>query len=214
MHSLDSVFLLVGFLEIALVIFIQWQLYTINIIRTFSIGSYLMAAFFLVAGLVSKEIYVLTLAFLTAVARGWFIPRFLVKTLKRETWREREVKPVLGVASSIIGSLLFAILGYLIYSLALQPYMSTNLAAVPIALMLQGAFLIISRSNTIAQLIGYLVMENAMYMFGYIFPELPFIVEAGIVLDVLGIVMISGIIIRLREDSLQNGDSEFNELRG
>ncbi|MCL4511279.1 MAG: hydrogenase 4 membrane component (E)-like protein [Bacteroidetes bacterium] len=214
MHSLDSIYLLLGFVEIALVIFIQWQLYTINIIRTFSIGSFLMAAFFLVAGLVSKEVYILTLAFLTAVARGWFIPRFLVKTLKRETWREREVKPVLGVASSIIGSLLFAILGYLIYSLALQPYMSTNLAAVPIALMLQGAFLIISRSNTIAQLIGYLVMENAMYMFGYIFPELPFIVEAGIVLDVLGIVMISGIIIRLREDSLQNGDSEFNELRG
>lgn len=214
MHSLDSIYLLLGFVEIALVIFIQWQLYTINIIRTFSIGSFLMATFFLVAGLVFKEVYILALAFLTAIARGWFIPWFLLKTLKRETWREREMKPVVGVASSIIGSLLFAILGYLIYSFALQPYMSTSLGAIPIALMLQGAFLIISRSNTFAQLIGYLVMENAMYMFGYIFPELPFIVEAGIVLDVLGIVMISGIIIRLRENSLQNGDTEFNELKG
>ena len=53
-----------------------------------------------------------------------------------------------------------------------------------------------------------------MYMFGYIFPELPFIVEAGIVLDLLGVVMISGAIIRLREDVIKNGSEEYTELKG
>ncbi len=214
MNHLDNAFLLVGFLEIAMVIFMQWEVYIINIIKTFSISSYLIAILFLVVGFINHENFILILAALTALTRGWFIPFYLRKILRIDKWRARETSPLVGISSSILISLLITVVGYLLYSLTLSNYIKSNLGSIPIALMLQGMFLIISRSSTFTQLIGYLVMENAMYMFGYIFPELPFIVEAGIVLDLLGVVMISGAIIRLREDVVQSGTEDYKELKG
>lgn len=214
MNHLDNAFLLVGFLEIALVMFMQWEVYITNIIKTFSISSYLIAILFLIVGFINKENYILVLAALTALTRGWLIPFYLNRILRKDKWRARETSPLVGISSSILISLLIAVVGYLLYSLTLSNYIKSNLGSIPITLMLQGMFLIISRSSTFTQLIGYLIMENAMYMFGYIFPELPFIVEAGIVLDLLGVVMISGAIIRLREDVIKNGSEEYTELKG
>ncbi len=82
------------------------------------------------------------------------------------------------------------------------------------ALLLQGAFLIISRRNAFIQLIGYMTMENALFLFeGYLFPGLPFIVEAGIVLDLIGIIAIAGVVVRMMKDSSADVD-DFDELRG
>lgn len=214
MNHLDNAFLLVGFIEIALVIFMQWEIYITNIIKTFSIGSYLIAILFFIVGFLNNEKYILILAALTALTRGWLIPFYLLRIIRKDKWRARETSPLVGIASSILISLLITVIGYLLYSLTLAKYINSNLGSIPITLMMLGLFLIISRSSTFTQLIGYLVMENAMYLFGYIFPELPFIVEAGIVLDLLGVVMISGAIIRLREDSIQNGSEEYTELKG
>lgn len=212
--NLNGVFVLVGFIQIALVTFMQWQTYISSVIKTFSIGSYFLAAFLLAAGYVNHEPYLMALGFLTAVIRGWFIPSFLSRMLRRDRWRARELKPVLGIASTIILSLLFAVFGYVIYTWTMYNYIHSALGAIPVALFLQGAFLIISRGNPITQLIGYLVMENALYLFGYIFPELPFVVEAGVVLDVIGTIMISGVIVRLKEEPAQNTEEDFTELRG
>ncbi len=214
MNHLDNAFLLVGFLEIAMVMFMQWEVYITNIIKTFSISSYLIAVLFIIVGSINKENYILILAALTALTRGWLIPFYLNRILRKDKWRARETSPLVGISSSILISLLIAVVGYLLYSLTLSNYIKSSLGSIPITLMLQGMFLIISRSSTFTQLIGYLIMENAMYMFGYIFPELPFIVEAGIVLDLLGVVMISGAIIRLREDVVQSGTEDYTELKG
>ncbi len=214
MNHLDNAYLLVGFIEIALVIFMQWEVYITNIIKTFSIGSYLIALLFVIVGFINNEKFILILAALTAITRGWLIPYYLLKIIRKDKWRARETSPLVGIASSILISLLITVLGYLLYSLTLASYINSNLGSIPITLMMLGLFLIISRSSTFTQLIGYLVMENAMYMFGYIFPELPFIVEAGIVLDLLGVVMISGAIIRQREDVVQNSPEEYTELKG
>ena len=219
--SLDSTFVLVGFIQIALVAFMQWQIYISSVIKTFSIGSYFLAVFLLAAGYVNNEPYLMALGALTAVIRAWFIPAFLSRMLRRDRWRERELKPVMGIASTIIISLLFAVFGYVLYTWTMYGFVHSALGAIPVAIFLQGAFLIISRSNPVTQLIGYLVMENALYLFGYLFPELPFVVEAGVVLDVIGTIMISGVIVRLKDEPVQNnevedsaGQEDFTELRG
>lgn len=219
--SLDSTFVLVGFIQIALVAFMQWQIYISSVIKTFSIGSYFLAVFLVAAGYVNNEPYLMALGALTAAIRAWFIPTFLSRMLRRDGWRERELKPVMGVASTIIISLLFAVFGYVLYTWTMYGFVHSALGAIPVAIFLQGAFLIISRSNPVTQLIGYLVMENALYLFGYLFPELPFVVEAGVVLDVIGTIMISGVIVRLKDEPVQNnevedsaGQEDFTELRG
>jgi hydrogenase-4 component E len=214
MANLNEIFILVGFIQIALVAFMQWQVYISSVIKTFSFSSLFLAIFLLVAGYVNREPYLIVLGFLTASVRAWFIPVLLSRMLRRDRWRARELEPTVGIASSIISSLLFAVLGYVIYTWTMYDYVQSTSGAVPVALFLQGAFLIMSRGNSITQLIGYLVMENALYLFGSLFPELPFVVEAGVVLDVIGTIMISGVIVRLREDKIENTEEDFTELRG
>lgn len=214
MTDLNDIFFFVGFVQIALVVFMQWQIYISSVIKTFSIGSYFLAAFLFTAGYVNHQPYLMALGVLTAVTRAWLIPSFLSRMLRRDRWRARELKPVIGVASTIIISLLFAVFGYVLYMWTMYGFVHSILGAIPVAIFLQGSFLIISRSNPVTQLIGYLVMENALYLFGYFFPELPFVVEAGVVLDVVGTVMISGVIVRLKQEPSQTAGEDFTELRG
>ncbi len=211
---MNDFFMLIGFSEILLVIFMQWEVYVAKIIKTFSISSYAVSVFLLYLSFVQHSYLVLILAILTAVIRGFFIPNFILKRLARDPWRERESKPIMGTASSIIISLVIAIFAYVLYEATMLNFIGVLSGAIPIALVFQGAFLVISRRNAFIQLVGYMVMENAAFLFtGYLFPDLPFSVEAGTVLDLIGVVMISGIIMRMRENSPKKSD-DIDELRG
>jgi len=62
--------------------------------------------------------------------------------------------------------------------------------------MLTGLFVIVSRFNALNQVVGYLVLENGVTMFGLLLaPEVPFLVEMGILLDVFVAVFVMGITI-------------------
>jgi len=115
-----------------------------------------------------------------------------MNTINKQTFRARENKHRVSVSLSILISVLLAIFSYILYSLVLFEF-GKSLISIPITLMLQGTFLIVSRSNAYAQLIGYLVMENSMFL-SYLFSGLPFIVEAGIILDILAVMFFSVIL--------------------
>jgi hydrogenase-4 component E len=60
--------------------------------------------------------------------------------------------------------------------------------------ILSGLFLIISRRTALSQVIGYLVLENGIYTFGIsLVQEEEFLVELGVLLDVLVGVFVMGI---------------------
>src|SRR5207249_4545442 len=67
---------------------------------------------------------------------------------------------------------------------------------VPVALftMLVGLFLIVSRRKALTQVLGYLVLENAIYAFGVGLVEgTPMVVELGVLLDLFVAVFVMGI---------------------
>lgn len=211
---MKDIYLIVGFLQIVLIIFMQWQIYLKKIIITFAVSSFAIAVFLFVNGTILNSMNLLILASLTIVIRGVFIPFYMLKKLNTQ-YREREVKHTVPTAASIIISLLLVALAYVIYRFTLYGIIDIEAGSIPIAIILQGIFLIISRNNAFVQLIGYMVMENSLFLLiGYMFPELPFVVEGGILLDLVGIVMISGIVMRLREDIVSNVIDEFEEFRG
>ncbi len=211
---MERIFALVGFLEIMLVLFIQWEVYIKKIINTFSIGSYVISVFLFYLGFSNGDLFVIVLAILTALTRGFFIPWYMKRRLTRDPWREREIKPVISTALSIIISVFVVVFSYVIYRITFYNSIHLSAGSIPIALLFQGAFLMISRRNAFVQLIGYMTMENAIFLFeGYLFPTLPFIVEAGIVLDLIGIVAIAGIIVRMMRDAATDA-KDFEELKG
>jgi hydrogenase-4 component E len=65
-----------------------------------------------------------------------------------------------------------------------------------LATILIGLFLIVSRRKAIMQVVGYLVLENGVFIFGVaLAQEEPFLVEMGVLLDVFVAVFIMGIMI-------------------
>lgn len=218
---MTEAFEIIGFLLIVLTLLMQWEVYVSGVIFLFAVSSFLVALFLVLLGLSRpQENYLLfILAGLTVMIRGIIIPVIMNKALNRlyqKPWRVREDKPMLGIGGSILCSLILIIVGYVIYQNSLYEILKIRSGAVPFALFLQASLLIISRKHAYIQMMGFLVMENAVVMLsGWVFSGLPFIVEAGAILDLLGLVVVSSLIIRVRESTImQEGDAYESELKG
>ncbi|WP_025270520.1 hypothetical protein [Hippea sp. KM1] len=211
---MKDAYIVVGFLQIILILFMQWQVYLKKMVLTFAVSSVAIAVLLFVNFQITQELSLLILALLTLFVRAIFIPSYILKKLK-PPHREREVKQTIPTSLSIIISVLLVVFSYTIYRTALFSNIDIQAGFIPIAIIIQGMFLIASRNNAFVQLIGYMVIENGLFLFGgYMFPDLPFVIEGGILLDLIGVVMVSAIIMRLREESVSDVIDEFEEFRG
>lgn len=218
---MEQVIEVLGFLLIVLTLLMQWEVYVTSIIFIFAVSSFIVAAFLILLGLSHpQEGYLLfILAGLTVAVRGLVIPIIMNRALHRlyeKPWRVREDKPMMGVGGSILVSLVLIIIGYFIYQNSLYEVLKIRSGSVPFALFLQASLLVISRRHAYIQMMGFLVMENAVVMLsGWVFSGLPFVVEAGSILDLLGLVVVSSLIIRVRENAiLHEGETYETELKG
>src|SRR5260221_1510244 len=115
-----------------------------------------------------------------------FIFPWILLRLRARTNYSREVEPFVGfVASILFGIVALALSVWLALELkpALRhaPFVMLEAA---IFLMSIGLFLIISRRKALMQVIGYLVLENGIFVFGVItVVETPLLVELGALLD-------------------------------
>lgn len=136
-------------------------------------------------------------ALATVAGKGVLIPTLLRRAM-RAARIDREVEPFIGFVPSLLlgaGGTIGAVA--LARSLPLQPeHSSSLLVAGALASMLTGFVLLIGRAKAIAQVCGYLILENGIYLFGLLLiHSTPLLVEAGILLDVTVGVFIIGIIV-------------------
>ena len=69
---------------------------------------------------------------------------------------------------------------------------------VPVALttLMIGLIVLITRTKALTQVVGYIMLENGVYLFGLTQAQrVPFLVEAGVLLDVFVGVFIMGIVV-------------------
>jgi hydrogenase-4 component E len=70
------------------------------------------------------------------------------------------------------------------------------LVPVALATVIMGLFVLTTRTKALVQVVGYLMLENGIYLFGLTHVErVPFLVEAGVLLDVFVGVFIMGIVV-------------------
>jgi len=137
------------------------------------------------------------IALATLALKGSIIPTMLLKAL-RDAKIKREVEPLIGlVPTMLLGALGMAI------SIAFASHLAqagelgdTLIVPAAFATVLTGFLLLITRVKAISQVIGYLILENGIYIFGMLLLEaMPFLVELGILLDLfVGIFVVSIII--------------------
>jgi hydrogenase-4 component E len=137
------------------------------------------------------------IAIATVVLKGSVIPRMLRRAL-REAQIKREVEPLIGFVPTMLLGASGTLLSVAFASgLPLEPQ-HQELLIVPASFstVLTGFLLLTTRIKAITQAIGYLVLENGIFIFGLLLVEaMPFLVEIGVLLDLfVGIFVVSIII--------------------
>jgi hydrogenase-4 component E len=122
----------------------------------------------------------------TAVTfKGIVIPGIMFRAL-RDAQIKREVEPLIGLLPSIfLGAMatVFAIVLSGQLPLASR-HGDTLLVPASIATVLVGFILLTTRSKALNQVVGYLVLENGIFIFGMLLVEaMPLVVEMGVLLD-------------------------------
>lgn len=134
-------------------------------------------------------------AAVAAVAlKGWAIPAIMLRAL-RDAKIRREVQPLVGFLPSILigalGTAAALLLGGQIAPAA--PEGSLLIAPTSFATCIAGFVLLTTRFKAITQVIGYLVLENGIFVFSLLLVEaIPLVVEMGMLLDLfVGVFVIS-----------------------
>lgn len=129
--------------------------------------------------------------------KGLVIPRMLLYAI-REVKIRREMEPLIGYTSSLLlGALLIGVSFVIAERLPVPAGLRTSLLVpVSLAVMMMGMLMMIGRIKALTQVIGYLVFENGIYLFGLsISYEIPWLIELGVLLDVFVAVFVMGILI-------------------
>jgi hydrogenase-4 component E len=149
--------------------------------------------------LVQSEIGVrgILLIVVTIGLKGFIIPGLLVHAM-REANIQHEVNPVVNYMSSLLlGAVGTGLAMVFSHTLPLAEQHS-DLLLVPASLstVWTGFLLLTTRRKAIMQVVGYLLLENGIFLFGLLLLEaMPFLVEVGVLLDLFTGVFVMGIII-------------------
>jgi hydrogenase-4 component E len=162
----------------------------------------------------SREAYAVAALVLTVkvVAIPYVLAR-IVENLQapREVIASTSSAQSVFIASALILLSFFAIAPY-----ARELRVDEDMLAAAVALVLTGAFLMVSRKKALMQVIGLLVLENGIFLaaltttFG-----MPLIIEIGIFFDLLMGVFLMGLFVFRIRDTFDHLDvSKLRKLRG
>jgi len=133
------------------------------------------------------------LAGLTLLVKGIGIPYGTRHFLIERFALKRDVALSTGLSSSLILGAFLTAFAFLAIRAGTVPDALVSQATVPIstAIILLGALSMVVRRHTIAQLIGWLIIENGVFLGAItIVATFPFIIEAGVFLDLVAAVLI------------------------
>jgi len=140
--------------------------------------------------------HTLLLASGALVIKAGIIPWLLFRAIRQVKIR-REIEPRIGyIATMMIGAMTTA--GAFIFADRL-PLLPQHLHSffIPAALstLAVGFLMLITRLKAITQVLGYLIFENGIFVFGILLVNaMPLMVEAGVLLDMLVAIFVMGIV--------------------
>ena len=145
-----------------------------------------------------------------AALKGVLIPSLLLKAM-RDVHIRHEVEPHVGYVPSLflcaVGTGLATLFAG---SLPLAPeHRGTLLVPAALATILSGFLVLTTRRKAITQVVGYLMLENGIFIFGQLLIEaMPFMVEAGVLLDLFVGIFVMGIVINHIREEFSSLDTE------
>lgn len=158
----------------------------------------------------------LLMAVAAIVLKGIVIPRMLFHAI-REVSIRREVEPIIGFVPSLLLVALGTAMAVLFAKMLpfTHEHLSSLIVPASLSTVLSGFLILMTRVKAITQTVGYLVLENGIFIFGLLLVEaMPFLVEVGVLLDLFVAIFIMGIIIhRISEEFSTVSTRKLSELK-
>jgi hydrogenase-4 component E len=165
------------------------------LVKTIAIQSFLVSLLTIVLEGGEIAIYGLIIALSTLVIRSFFIPSFLIYATRKGNIK-RELNPLIGYRASLFFGLTVIAIAY-IFSGYLDFDISKKLLFIGgTTTIIPALFLLMARKKAITQVSSYLMLENGISIVGLMIGKnMQYVVEFGILLDILICVMLMTIII-------------------
>ena len=148
-------------------------------------------------------------ASLTGIIKVVIIPRVLKKVIERLNVKRELVMNVTVPAGLLICGALVMLAFFITQPISPLGFLLTrDSLAIALAIVLIGLFTMIARQKAVTQLVGFLVMENGLFLgataatYG-----MPLIVELGVFFDVLIAALIAGIYTNRLQDAFDSVDT-------
>jgi hydrogenase-4 component E len=141
--------------------------------------------------------WIVLITIITILLKGVLIPGMLLRAIRDAAIR-REIEPFIG----FLPCLLLGALGTgasLIFARTLplaKEHIGSLLVPAAMATVWTGFLVLTTRRKAINQVVGYLVLENGIYIMGLtLLHAMPFMVEMGVLLDLFVGIFVMGIIL-------------------
>ncbi len=154
------------------------------------------------------EWHLALMAFITIAVKGAVIPWFLGRAMAQTKVR-RQPPPYVGhTLSLLLGALSLVLSLLLARKLPLQAgALGTLFVPASLMMLFTGFLLLIARRQTLVQVVGYLVLENGVYLFGLLMARsMPLVVESGLLLDLVVGIFVMGIVINHIQQAFDTQD--------
>lgn len=142
-----------------------------------------------------RSVHTMALVAGTIAVKAFVLPWFLRWAI-REAAVRREIEPRVGyMASLLLGAVALGI-AFAVASRLPGFVQSSLLVPTALVTMMLGLLVLITRTKAVSQVLGYLMLENGVYLVGLTQANrVPFLVEIGVLLDVFVGVFIMGIVV-------------------
>lgn len=142
----------------------------------------------------------------TVVFKSLAVPIFLAYILKRNNIT-REAEPFLPNFVSLVITTMIVLVTILISNTINDPHIDKIFFVVALSTLFFGLYLIATRRKIITHVMGYMVIENGVFVLSLaIGNEMPMLVNMGILLDIFATVLILGIFLNRIWDVFKDVD--------
>ncbi len=193
-------------------VLLVWRRAQVSALPLLALQGLVLAALVAVMGIQQGSPELLAIAALVALFKGIAIPLALARSARGEFGGA----PLINTATSLIAMAALTALAYAVSSPLDALGSGPTIQAIPIgiALVLFGFLLLVTGRHAIAQLIGFLVIDNGTATVAILSSGgVPIIVELGVFLDVLLVILILYVLTGRIQDEYGNADlDDLTEL--
>ncbi|HRV92527.1 MAG TPA: hypothetical protein P5526_10230 [Anaerolineae bacterium] len=197
-------------------IILLWRRSLMAYVRAFQQQSAVLAALFVVVGYFGQAPELYVVAVILFALKVILIPRLLHR-MQNQVGIGYEATPYLNVASSVIVAGLLVLLAYVLTRPVVLTSTLPTRGGLPLAvgLIFVGLFVIITRKKALAQVVGFLVLENGIALLAVLGTfGIPLIVELGVFLDLLMGFLVMQVFIYHIQDTFESLDVDrLSELK-